>query len=219
LLNNHRSIIATTPVWVSALPQRLRLQQALHPLNTVPEGIGWNYAQLADLLPAKPLVAAAVLIGLIAREQGVQVLFTRRTETLRHHAGQVGFPGGRMEKEDSNPLATALRESFEEIALQPKQVQPLGYLDPFVVISGYRVIPVVAAIDPDFVAVACPDEVAEVFEVPLDFLMNPANIRMLAFKRGGKVRHVPEYNWPEQRIWGASAAMLDNLRQRLTQIT
>jgi len=219
LLNTHSPIISITPVWVEALPNRLHLQQALHALDAVPSKIAWNFADISDLLPATPLVAAAVLIGLVARSQGVQVLFTRRTETLRHHAGQVGFPGGRIESEDSSPLAAALRESQEEIALQPDQVQPLGYLDPFVVISGYRVIPVVAVIDPDFVAQPCPDEVAEVFEVPLDFLMNPANVRMLAFNRGEKMRYVPEYTWSKHRIWGASAAMLCNLRQRLMQVT
>jgi len=203
------------PPWVQTLPDHVALQKALHLLDTVPLGIGWNYADLADLLPLKPLIAAAVLIGLIPRRQGVQVLFTRRTETLRHHAGQVGFPGGRIESKDASLLAAALRESEEEIGLPSNQVHPLGYLDPFVVISGYKVIPVVAVIDPDFVAVPCPDEVAEVFEVPLDFLLNPANVRQLAFKRGGKMHYVPEYTWPDQRIWGASAAMLCNLRQRL----
>jgi len=204
---------------VKALPNLLRLQQALYSLNHPPSDVGWNYAELADLLPSEPLVDASVLIGLIARAQGVHVLFTRRTETLRHHAGQVGFPGGRIEAADASPLAAALRESEEEINLRPNQVHPLGYLDPFVVLSGYRVLPVVAAIAPDFVAVPCPDEVAEVFEVPLDFLLNPANVHQLTFKRAGKMRYVPEYNWPGQRIWGASAAMLCNLRQRLAQIT
>jgi len=219
LPNTHYPIHSIAPLWLPALPHRLRLQKALYSLAEAPSGEGWNYADLADLLPANPLVGAAVLVGLITRSSGVQVLFTRRTETLRHHAGQVGFPGGRIEHEDSSPLAAALRESREEIGLQANQVHPLGYLDPFVVISGYRVLPVVAAIDPNFVAAPCPDEVAEVFEVPLDFLLNPANVRQLAFHHGGKIRYVPEYSWPEQRIWGASAAILCNLRQRLEQAT
>jgi len=199
---------------IDALPNGAALQQALHPLHAVPEGIGWDYAYVFDGFPSARLIDAAVLIGLIPRQQGVQVLFTRRTDTLRHHAGQVSFPGGRMDPEDNSPLATAMRESQEEIGLLPDQTQPLGYLDPFVVISGYRVIPVVAVIDLHFVAVPCADEVAEVFEVPLDFLMNRRHLRWVRSEHSS-VRYVPEYTWPDQRIWGASAAILANLRQRL----
>ncbi len=201
----------------AALPGHERLLRALNPLAAAPAGKGWNHDELADLLPPGPPAEAAVLAGLVPRPQGVQVLLTRRTETLRNHGGQVGFPGGRIEPGDRNPVAAALRESSEEIALPYERVQALGYLDPFVTISSFRVTPVVAVIDPAFVPVPQPAEVAEVFEVPLDFLMDPGNLRQVEIDHRGRVRHVLEYTWPGQRIWGATAAILYNLRRRLEQ--
>lgn len=200
-----------------SLTEHERLLRALNPLPQAPQGQGWNYSELADLLPSSPLAEAAVLAGLVPRASGTQVLLTRRTEALRNHGGQVGFPGGRVEPSDRDPLAAAIRESEEEIALAPAQLQVLGYLDPFVTITGFRVTPVVAIIDPAFVAVPQPQEVAEVFEVPLDFLMDPANLHTVEIEHRGRIRHVLEYTWPGQRIWGATAAMLYNLRRRLEQ--
>lgn len=199
------------------LAEHERLLRALHPLDLPPSGAGWNRSELIDLLPPGPPVEAAVLAGIIPREGGAQVLLTRRTDTLRHHGGQVGFPGGRMEADDHDAVAAAIRESDEEIALRHDQVQVLGYLDPFVTITGYRVMPVVAVIDPAFVAVPQPDEVAEVFEVPLAYLMEPGNLRQVEIEHRGRIRHVMEYSWPGQRIWGATAAILYNLRRRLEQ--
>ncbi len=200
-----------------SLAEHERLLRALHPLDQPPSDAGWNRSELIDLLPPGPPVEAAVLAGIIPRESGPQVLLTRRTDTLRHHGGQVGFPGGRMEADDHDAVAAAIRESDEEIALRHDQVQVLGYLDPFVTITGYRVMPVVAVIDPAFVAVPQPDEVAEVFEVPLAYLMEPGNLRQVEIEHRGRIRHVLEYSWPGQRIWGATAAILYNLRRRLEQ--
>ncbi len=200
-----------------SLAEHARLMRALHPLDAPPTGDGWNHSELSDLLPPGPPVEAAVLAGIIPREGGAQVLLTRRTDTLRHHGGQVGFPGGRMEADDRDAVAAAIRESDEEIALKHDQVQVLGYLDPFVTITGYRVMPVVAVIDPAFVAVPQPDEVAEVFEVPLNYLMEPSNLHQVEIDHRGRIRHVLEYGWPGQRIWGATAAILYNLRRRLEQ--
>ena len=201
----------------ATLPGGEWLLRALRPLAVAPSGKGWNHDDLADLLPATPPAEAAVLAGLVPCTHGVQVLLTRRTESLRNHGGQVGFPGGRIEGGDRNPVMAALRESCEEIALPTTQVQALGYLDPFVTISSFRITPVVAVIDPAFVPVPEPSEVAEVFEVPLDFLMDPANLRKVEVEHRGRIRHVLEYNWPGQRIWGATAAILYNLRCRLEQ--
>lgn len=201
-----------------SLADHERLLRALHPLDAPPSGDGWNRSELADLLPPGPPVEAAVLAGIVPRASGAQVILTRRTETLRQHGGQVGFPGGRTEPDDRDAVAAALRESNEEIALPSDRVQALGYLDPFVTITGYRVMPVVAVIDPDFVAVPQPAEVAEVFEVPLDYLLDPANLHQVEIEHRGRIRHVLEYGWPGQRIWGATAAMLYNLRRRLEQL-
>jgi 8-oxo-dGTP pyrophosphatase MutT (NUDIX family) len=200
------------------LPERQVLRQVLHPLANLPVQAGWNHEELADLLPPGPPVEAAVLAGLVPRRQGTQVLLTRRTDGLRHHGGQVSFPGGRIEASDISPVAAAIRESNEEIALAASQIAPLGFLDPFTTISGFRVLPVVAVIDPDYVALANPDEVADVFEVPLDFLMAPANLRRVEVDYRGRRRAVLEYDWPGQRIWGATAAILFNLRERLAGI-
>lgn len=203
--------------FLAALREHAVLQQVLHRTDRVPQGPGWNHAQLVDLLPATPPVQAAVLVGLVPRAQGTQVLLTRRTEALRQHGGQVGFPGGRIEADDLHPVAAALRESQEEIGLDVTQVAPIGFLDPFITISNYRVLALVAALDPDFVPVPSADEVAEVFEVPLDFLMDMDNLRAQTVEYLGRQRSVLEYCWPDQRIWGATAAMLANLHQRMGQ--
>jgi 8-oxo-dGTP pyrophosphatase MutT (NUDIX family) len=196
------------------------LVRALHPLDAAPVGQGWNSAELTDLLPSDAAhVEAAVLVGLIERDDGTHVLLTRRTDALRQHGGQVSFPGGRVEPGDEDAAAAALREAHEEIGLERGQVTALGYLDPLTTITGFRVLPVVAAIDPDFVPVPDPREVAEVFEVPLAYLMTPENLERIDIDYRGRARHVLEYRTyelaPEQRIWGATASILFNLRERL----
>lgn len=205
--------------FLDRLGERERLRGVLYPLRQPPAGEGWNRSELDDLLPSTARLAeAAVLVGLVPREgAGTQVLLTRRTDALRHHGGQVSFPGGRVEADDAGVLGAALRESHEEIALGERQVVPLGYLDPFLTISGFRVTPVVAAIDPDYVPRPHPGEVAEVFEVPFDYLMSAAHLRQVEMEFRGRPRSVLEYDWPGQRIWGATAAILYNLRRRLEE--
>ena len=196
-----------------------RLRTALHDLSRQPPGPGWNRVELDDVLPApEALIPAAVLIGMVPRGEGWQVMLTLRTEDLRHHAGQVSFPGGRIEAHDADPVAAALREAHEEIGLATTQVEPLGYLDPFDTISGFHVYPVVARIDPGYEAILDPREVADVFEMPLDYLMDPANVRDVSREYAGRMRHYHEYAYQRQRIWGATAAMLVNLRQRLEAV-
>ena len=196
-----------------------RLPRALHPLARPPEGPGWNHAELHDLLPpGQPLRPAAVLVALVERAGGPQVLLTRRTEALRHHAGQIAFPGGRIEADDADPVAAALREAQEEVGLGAALSSPLGYLDPFVTITGFHVFPVVASVAGGFVPVPDPGEVAEAFEVPLGFLLDPGNVHSLEVDFQGRRRHVLEFRYGGHRIWGATAAMLVNLRHRLEQV-
>lgn len=188
--------------------------QALHPLDSPPASPGWNHASLCDIVAGVPRAEAAVLIAIRdAPEPGV--VFTLRCDDLVHHAGQVSFPGGRSEPHDADAVATALREGREEIALDAGAVEPLGFLDRLETISGFCVTPVVARLAPDAVLSPQPDEVARIFEVPLGFLLEPANLRQYEIHLRGMRREVYEYTGVTPRIWGATALMLVNLLRRM----
>ncbi|MFA7442923.1 MAG: CoA pyrophosphatase [Lysobacteraceae bacterium] len=190
----------------------------LHPLDLPPQGPAWNLDELDDLLPpALPRKPAAVLIGIVPRADGARVLLTRRTEGLSTHAGQISFPGGRIEPDDGGPLIAALRETAEEVAIAADRLHPLGFLDPYDTISGFRVTPLVARLDPAYRAVPDPREVAEAFEVPLAFLLDPANCERHNADYRGRMRHYYQFRFGAYRIWGATAAMLVDLRRRLDQ--
>ncbi len=209
----------SVPPWAESPRITLeRIQAALYPLHASPAGPGWNHEELTGLLDDVPEAEAAVLVGLVPRG-GLQVLLTRRNDGLRHHAGQVSFPGGRLEAGDADAVAAAVRETVEEIGIRADQITPLGYLDPLTTITGFRVLPVVAVIAPDHVVVPDPSEVAAVFEVSLQFLLAPDSLQSAEVEFGGRVRRVHEFaryaQVPEQRIWGATASMLLNLRHRL----
>lgn len=157
---------------------------------------------------------AAVLIAVTDRADP-GVILTQRTETLRRHAGQVAFPGGRIDPEDDGPIGAALREAEEEIALPPSVVQVIGTAENYRTVTGYDVTPVVGVVPPDLMLVPSEAEVASVFEVPLSFLLDVANHQHNSVEYLGKERRYYEILWGERRIWGATAAMIVNLSRRL----
>jgi 8-oxo-dGTP pyrophosphatase MutT (NUDIX family) len=164
----------------------------------------------------RELTHASVLVPLVQHDE-VTVLLTQRTEHLTDHPGQISFPGGRAEPEDADAIATALREAEEEIGLHARHIEVLGTLPTYTTGTGFVVTPVIALIEPPFIVEADPDEVAEVFEVPLAFLMQPANHRRHGIEFGGVQREFFAMPWatadapPRQYfIWGATAAMLRN---------
>ena len=163
--------------------------------------------------PALRLRRAAVLVPLVARADGLSVLLTRRTDHLSSHAGQISFPGGRAEELDSSPIETALREAEEEIGLHRRHVEIVGVLPEHITISAYRVTPVVALVQPPFELSADPGEVAEIFEVPLGFLMAGENHqrRSVVLPDSGGKRRFYAMPYKDYFIWGATAAMLRNL--------
>lgn len=192
-----------------------RVRRAVRTLRDPPCAPGWNHAEIADLLGPGPRRDAAVLVATIARVDGPSILFTQRTEHLAQHAGQVSFPGGGIEAEDADSVAAALRETREEVGIDAALVRPFGYLDCFETISGYCVTPVVAQIDPAYRATPDPREVADVFEAPLAFFLDPANLRQRRFDWRGKTREVWEFAYNGHIIWGATAAMLLSLVRRI----
>jgi 8-oxo-dGTP pyrophosphatase MutT (NUDIX family) len=168
---------------------------------------------LARQLFSRPLVPAAVLVGLVPAKDGWEVLLTRRTDQLRDHPGQISFPGGRLEPQDEGPREAALREAREEVGIQPEYVDVLGYLPPHAVVTGFAVCPVVAVLRPGFSLQADPSEVAEIFGVPLDYLLEPANF--VAGERSVRGVRLPVYTcqFGPHLIWGATAQILHTLRE------
>jgi 8-oxo-dGTP pyrophosphatase MutT (NUDIX family) len=158
-------------------------------------------------LPAQP-TPAAVLVPLVDHPDGLTVLLTERAADLRHHPGQISFPGGRIEPSDGGPLAAALRETEEEIGLAREHVEPLGFLPDHLIVSGYLITPVVALVAPGVPLRLDPIEVAETFEVPLAHLFDPANHRARVRKFGDEEVEVFDIPYGKRNIWGATAGML-----------
>jgi len=171
-------------------------------------------AELRDRL--RGAAPAAVLLGLIERAQGLGVLLTQRGAHLRVHAGQISFPGGRLEKQDSGPIDAALREAEEEIGLTPSLVQVAGCLDDFLTPTGFLITPVVGFVESGFEPKADTSEVDDVFEVPLDFLLDEANVGISYRQRMGAMFRMYEYRYEDRHIWGATAAILMNFRDVIT---
>lgn len=193
---------------------RERLPRAVRALDDPPALRGWNRDELSDLLPRKG-AAAAVLVPIVDRADALSVLLTRRTEGLAQHGGQVSFPGGRVEPDDADAVAAALRETREEIGIDTPLLQPFGFLDCLETVSGFCVTPVVAWVDAGYRATPDPREVAEVFEVPLALFLAPENLRRQQVEYRGRPREILEFAHAGPRIWGATAMMLLNLVKRL----
>jgi 8-oxo-dGTP pyrophosphatase MutT (NUDIX family) len=195
------------------LADRVRASLAETADNLVP------YASDMRERPDGPGTPAAVLIAITDRPKnqglGPGLILTQRPETMRRHAGQVAFPGGRVDPEDADAIAAALREAEEEVALPRAQVHVIDVLNTYRTITGFDITPVIAVIPPDLPLVPHVREVAAVFEVPLSFIFNPANRFERTVMVEGIERRYFEIMWGERRIWGATAAMLANLSARL----
>lgn len=179
----------------------------------VPPG---SQAAVRQLLPTAP-IAAAVLVPIVDHLEGLSVLLTQRAAHLKNHAGQISFPGGRIEPGDDGPLAAALRESEEEIGLPREHVQLAGYLEPQLIMSGFWVTPVVGFVRPGFPLRLEPSEVDTTFEVPLTHILDQANHRCRERHIGELAVQVYDIPFGEHHIWGATAGMLMSLYRLLRE--
>jgi 8-oxo-dGTP pyrophosphatase MutT (NUDIX family) len=197
------------------LAEALRAALAVAPAQTellLPGDI-WDAAEPGDASPTP----AAVLVPIVDRpEPGV--ILTVRTDSVRRHPGQIAFPGGRIDPDDHDPVAAALREAWEEIALPPNQVKVLGTADRYRTVTGYEVTPVLGLIPADLPLNAQPDEVAAIFEAPLRHLLDPERQIIRTAIWQGRERRYYEIEWQDRRIWGATAAMIVNLSRRLALV-
>jgi len=199
----------------------LRIDRDLIASAVAPLPEGWRsldpaLARQGDLPGLRePSAHAGVLLALEPSADGFDLYFTQRTLKLKNHAGQISFPGGRVDAADLDPIAAALREGFEEIGLAPANLEVLGVLDSYDTITGFRVTPVVAIVKSPFIAVAAPDEVEEVFAVPLRFFLDPLRLEERHAPYLGVQRRYYGYQFGQHWIWGATAGMLRAFCQRL----
>jgi 8-oxo-dGTP pyrophosphatase MutT (NUDIX family) len=171
-------------------------------------------AVVAALAAVRPVRLAAVLVPIIERDEP-SVLFTQRTAHLTDHAGQISFPGGKIDASDESPTAAALREAEEEIALARRFVEPLGYLDVHMTPFGHRIVPVVARVKPGFALRFNKGEVDDAFEIPLAFLMTPQNYKRESRNWNGLTLNLYAIPFGDHNIWGATAAILRNLYEQV----
>ncbi|MEJ7925314.1 CoA pyrophosphatase [Sphingobium sp. AN641] len=193
------------------LAERLRMELA--------DGLRNDVLRAADVRDPRiegdiPLSPAAVLLAITDRPEPGLIL-TQRASTLRQHAGQVAFPGGRVDESDADEIAAALREADEEIGLPRDQVHVIGTFDRYHTFTGFDIIPVIGVVPPDLPLLAQVDEVEDWFEPPLAFLLDPLNHARRSIHYEGKDRHYYEIMWNGRRIWGITAAILVNLSRRL----
>ena len=204
----------------TALKQRIaeRLQDSV-PITDLAHarvgGVTPETAHLSEFRRIESPRPAAVLVPLVDRPEGLHVLLTERAAHLRHHGGQVSFPGGRLEHEDETPVDAALRETEEEIGLERNYVTIVGYLESHIVFTGFHVVPVVGFVKPEFSLQLNSREVASVFEVPLTHILDPANHGTRVRTVEGGELHVYNIPYGERVIWGATAGMLMSLYRLL----
>lgn len=167
--------------------------------------------KISEVRPIRP---AAVLIAVVDHPEPT-VLLTQRAQHLPDHPGQISFPGGKIDKTDADPMAAALREAEEEIGLLRELIQPLGYLDLYMTTLGYRIVPVIARVEPGFELAINTAEVDAAFEVPLDFLMAEANMERHSREWQGMERHYYAITFGERYIWGVTAGIMRNMRERI----
>ena len=168
-----------------------------------------------DLEVPSQLTPAAVLVPLVLRDSGVTVLLTQRTAHLHNHAGQISFPGGRVDQGDTDHVAAALREAEEEVGLTSAQIEVVATLATYRTGTGFRIEPVVGLVTPPLNLKLDDFEVADVFEVPLEFLLDESNWRRESKEFNGRLRHFWAMPWRDRYIWGATAGMIVNLKHRL----
>lgn len=194
-------------------PQLKSLPPSRSPHQT-PSDFDLNPNAVPSTISFLERMPAAVLVPLL-KEGPLSVLLTKRTQHLPTHAGQISFPGGKKDPLDQNPLFTALREAKEEIGLDEVHVEPLGFLDIYYTVTGYAVSPVVAFLEQECSLTPNPEEVAEIFEVPLAFLMNPANLQIHSHTIRGVERKFYALTYKDYYIWGATAGILKNMYEKL----
>jgi 8-oxo-dGTP pyrophosphatase MutT (NUDIX family) len=165
--------------------------------------------------PSAALRPAAVLVPLIDRAEGMTVLLTQRTAHLHAHAGQISFPGGRVEEQDADAIATALRETEEEVGLTRDLVEVIGRLDTYVTGTGFEITPIVGLVEPGYTLTIDPFEVAEAFEVPLSYILDRNNHNRTERESAGRTRVFFVLPYQGRNIWGATAGMLVNLAEVL----
>lgn len=190
-----------------------RLRAALEARHDEPPALIGDDIDDAGFAATAPMPAAVLVAVTDRAEPGV--ILTRRADALRHHAGQIAFPGGRIDPADESAIAAALREAREEIGLDPALVELVGLVDLYRTVTGFEVRPVVGVIPPDLAFTLEPGEVAAVFEAPFRFVLDPANHVEASVEWRGAERRYFEIAWNGHRIWGATAAMLVNLSRRL----
>jgi 8-oxo-dGTP pyrophosphatase MutT (NUDIX family) len=181
-----------------------------------PSGDPGTDRMLEIIAREQPVRPAAVLIGIVEREEPM-VLLTQRSADLNEHAGQIAFPGGKIDVTDKSPLDAALREAEEEVGLDRSYVDPIGYLDLYGTAFGFRILPTVARVRPGFTLTINRSEVVDAFEVPLAFLMNPTNHQVHSKEFRGMERSYYAMPYAERYIWGATAGMLRVLYERICQ--